>query len=305
MPRLTPFSGILLLGPFLLCFILFWLIPIIWAGNMSLHSNTAEDPYNFDKEPVYEYVGLENYKSVLENPLFKKALQNTALYTVFSIGIIVPLAFLLAHIIRQTNKRVQHVFTFCLLLPGLTPPAVLSILFLLFFHGDQGILNRILVIPFGQEPINWIHDPKFIQTSLVIQSVWRWTGFVAFFFLCGMDALPKSYNESAQIEGAGPFKTLFHITLPLVRHIILFAVIFLFVDAFSMFSGAYSLLGGSGGPDNAGLLLVTHIYYTAFGKGHFADAAAISLIIAPVMLFIIGLLVLKSSKRGREFPEPS
>ena len=158
------------------------------------------------------------------------------------------------------------------------------------------MLNNLLVKPFGLEPINWTQDPQFILPALVLQSVWRWTGFVAFFILCGMDALPKTYSEAARIQGVGHWRFLFRVTLPLFRHILLFATIFLFVDAFSMFSGAYSLLGGSGGTDNAGLLLVTHVYHTAFGKGNFADAAAISLTVAPVLLLLIGWLMLRPGR---------
>ncbi len=289
-------SAFWFVGPFVLCFCLFWLIPLAWGVQMSFHSNTPLDPFDFDKDPVYEYVGFENYKFVLSDIAYKKALVNTAKYSVFSILFILPLGFVLAHLIRQSHRKLQPIFTFCLLLPGLTPPSVLAILFLLFFHGDQGMLNNLLVKPFGLEPINWTQDPHFILPALVLQSVWRWTGFIAFFILCGMDATPRTYAEAARIEGMGHWRILVRITLPLVRHILIFATIFLFVDAFSMFSGAYSLLGGSGGTDNAGLLLVTHVYHTAFGKGNFADAAAISLTIAPVLLVLIGWLVLRPEK---------
>lgn len=267
---------------------------------MSLHSNTPLDPFDFDVPPVYSFVGLENYRYVLDDNLYEKAIVNTTKFTIGSIAIILPLGFILAHFIRNLSRKVQSVFTFCLLLPGLTPPAVLAVLFLLFFHGDQGILNNLLVKPFGFMPISWTQDPQFILPALVFQSVWRWTGFVAFFFLCGMDALPKAYTESARLDGAGQWRVLTEIIFPQVRHIFLFAVIFLSVDAFSMFSGAYSLLGGSGGTDNAGLLLVTHVYHTAFGKGNFADAAAISLTVAPVLLLLIGCLILRSRNQSNQ-----
>ena len=289
-PRPGLLSGFLLLGPFILCFALFWLMPLLWGLDLSLRSNGLYGPG--------DYIGLENYRFIMEDPLDKRAIQNTAVYTVGSIALIIPLGFLLAHFIRQSVKGLQPILTFCILLPGLTPPAVLSILFLLFFHGDQGILNRFLIIPFGLEPINWIHDPQFIMTSLIFQSVWRWTGFIAFFFLCGMEALPKTYIEAAKVEGCSGIRTLIHVILPLIKHIIIFAVIFLFVDAFSMFSGAYSLLGGSGGPSNAGLLLVTHVYHTAFVKGNFGDSAAIVFSISPILLIIISWITFRSRSKS-------
>jgi len=282
-------SGILLLGPFVLGFLLFWLVPLIWGIDLSLRTNEI-----FGRG---DYTGIDNYKHVLTDPLYAKAIQNTSLYTLSIIVIILPLGVLIAHHIRQLPNQFQPIITFCLLLPGLTPPAVLSILFLLFFHGDQGILNSLLVTPFGLEPINWIHDPKFILSSLVLQAVWRWTGFIAFFCLCAMDALPKTWSEAAKLEGASPMQTLWHITLPQIRHVLLFAAVFLLIDATAQFSGAYSLLGGSGGPDNAGLLLITHIYHTAFGKGNFGDAAAISLTLLPPLLFLIALLLARKPRQ--------
>ena len=276
-------SGILLLGPFILGFLLFWLVPLIWGIDLSLRTNEL-----FGRG---DFAGVENFKFALTDPLYVKALQNTSVYTLSIIVIILPLGVLIAHHIRQLPKKLQPAITFCLLLPGLTPPAVLSILFLLFFHGDQGILNSILVKPFGLEPINWIHDPKFILFSLVLQAVWRWTGFIAFFCLCAMDALPQTWTEAAKLEGASPFQTLCQVTLPQIRHVLLFAAVFLLIDATAQFSGAYSLLGGSGGPDNAGLLLITHIYHTGFGIGNFGDAAAISLTLLPPLLFLIAILL--------------
>ena len=159
------------------------------------------------------------------------------------------------------------------------------------------ILNSLLAKPFEFEPINWIHDPKFILSSLILQAVWRWTGFIAFICLCAMDALPKTWNEAARLEGASSMQTLWHVTLPQIRHVLLFAAVFLLIDATAQFSGAYSLLGGSGGPDNAGLLLITHIYHTAFGKGNFGDAAAISLTLLPPLLFVIALLIARKPSR--------
>ena len=264
----------------------------MWGIDLSLRTNEI-----FGRG---EFTGLGNFRHVLTDPLYAKALQNTTRYTLLVIILIVPLGVLIAHHIRQLPKKIQPALSFCLLLPGLTPPAVLAVLFLLFFHGEQGILNRLFVTPFGLEPINWFHDPKFILASLVLQAVWRWSGFVAFFCLCAMDALPRTWDEAAKLEGANPLEILWHITLPQIKHVLLFATVFLLIDATAQFSGAYSLLGGSGGPDNAGLLLVTHIYHTAFGKGNFGDAAAISLTLLPPLLFLVAFLTMRKPKAKQE-----
>ena len=180
------------------------------------------------------------------------------------------------------------------MIPGLALPGVLSTLFYLFFHGRTGALNQYLVVPLGFEPVNWMMDPSFIMPSLIIQAVWRWTGMVTLFFLCGLQAIPNWQWEVAKIEGAGKWLLVRKILIPNLWHLALFAMVFLVVDGFASFSGAYNLLGGSGGILDSGLLLVTYVYQVAFpggsGRFDFPGAAAMSLLVVPVtalLLFII------------------
>ena len=170
----------------------------------------------------------------------------------------------------------------------------MSKLFYLFFHGREGALNQYLIMPLGMDPINWMMDPNFIMSSLVMQAVWRWTGVAALFFLCGLESIPRWHFELAKLEGFSFFAKLRFILIPGIRNLALFIVIFLIVDGVAAFSGAYTLLGGSGGMLDAGLLLVTYVYQVAFpgGSGRFdlPGAASMSLLVAPLlggMLFIL------------------
>jgi ABC-type sugar transport system permease subunit len=179
------------------------------------------------------------------------------------------------------------------MIPGLAMPGVLSTLFYLFFHGRTGALNHYLIIPLGLQPINWMMDPSFILPSMVLQSVWRWTGMVTLFFLCGMESVPKWQLETARLEGARAWLKIRSIWIPSIRNLALFAAIFLVVDGFASFSGAYVLLGGSGGILDSGLLFVTYVYQVAFpggsGRFDFPAAAAMSLLVAPVLALLLFL----------------
>ena len=148
-------------------------------------------------------MGTENFKRVANDPKFWKSLENSLFYVIGSILIILPLSFFLAMNLKEIHRVPRGLLVFCLLVPGLALPGVLSTLFYLFFHGRNGILNQFLVIPLGMEPINWMMDPKFIMPSLILQSVWRWTGMITLFFLCGLEAVPKWQIETARLEGAG------------------------------------------------------------------------------------------------------
>ena len=313
------FSLLLLLGPFFGLWALFWLVPLGMGVDLSLQSPDflpvhrdavlPEDsapsssltfldwrnPQEEVREDVPRYVGLENFRNAIADSKFHKALKNTLVYVAGSILVILPLAFMLAVSLHGLRRVPRGVLVFLLMIPGLALPGVLSTLFYLFFHGRTGALNQYLVIPLGFDPVNWMMDPAFIMPSLIMQAVWRWTGLVTLFFLCGLEAIPRWQFEVARIEGVGAWMRMRTVLFPGVRHLAVFAAVFLVVDGFAAFSGAYNLLGGSGGILDSGLLLVTYVYQVAFpggsGRFDFPGAAAMSLLVAPVTAFLLFMLL--------------
>ena len=283
-------SPLWLLTPFFALFALFWLAPLIGGIKLSLQSNTLFG--------TPEFVGFANYHAVLDDPRFFKALHNTLTYTLASIVVIVPLALLLAEALHRCWPRLKGVLSFILLLPGLTPPAVLALLFLLVFHGRNGLLNQWFVLPLGFAPIDWLKNPTWIMPALVIQAAWRWLGMITFFLLAGRESLPRPLYEAAALETNRRWPVFLRVTLPLLRHVIVFVCVYLAVDAFAMFSGAYVLLGGSGGTADAGLLLINYTYQQAFTFGKFGTAAAMSLAVAPLLLVVFGLCLMGKGRRS-------
>ena len=243
--RWTPF---LFLLPFLFFLLLFWVIPLVGGIKMSLQANGLGQA---------EYVGFAHYKALASDGRYVTALRNSFTYTLASIVVIVPLALWLAHLLRATFRRLRPVMTFALLLPALTPPSVLAVLFLMVFHGKNGLLNQLFVMPLGLEPVSWLKDPDFILSGLVLQTVWRWTGFMTFFILAGREGIPRVYYEAARLATGSRWRQFWHVTLPQLRPVLLFVAVYVVVDGFSLFSGAFVLLGGSGGTADAGLLTVT------------------------------------------------
>ncbi len=266
----------------------------------SLYSWMPNPSVKEQEKSKSRYVGLDNFKKILSDPKFFKALKNTSIYVFGSIIVILPIAFLLSISLYQFNRISRGVMVFCLMIPGLALPGVLSTLFYLFFHGRTGALNQYLVVPLGFDPVNWMMNPIFIMPSLIMQAVWRWTGLITLFFLCGLEAIPQWQFEVAKLEGTGFAQKLGQIFLPNLWHLGLFATVFLVVDGFASFSGAYNLLGGSGGILDAGLLLVTYIYQVAFpggsGRFDFPAAAAMSLLVVPVCAMILFFIL--QSRRG-------
>ena len=272
--RWTPF---LFLLPFLFFLLLFWLIPLVGGVKMSLQANGLGQA---------QYVGLAHYKALASDERYVTALRNSFIYTLASIVVIVPLALWLAHLLRTTFRRLRPALTFALLLPALTPPSVLAVLFLMVFHGRNGLLNQLFVMPLGLEPVDWLKDPDFILTGLVLQTAWRWTGFMTFFILAGIEGIPRVYYEAARLATGSRWRQFWHVTLPQLRPVLLFVAVYLVVDGFSLFSGAFVLLGGSGGTADAGLLTITYVYQ----KSRFFEygtASAISISLLPLMLLLL------------------
>ena len=289
------FSLVMLLGPFLGLWLLFWLVPLLLGVDLSLQNAAwhSEAVHENQYANASKYVGSSNFQRVAEDPKFYKAVRNSTYYVVGTVLLILPLAFALALSLRGMNRLPRGVFVFCLMVPGLAMPGVLSTLFYLFFHGRTGALNHYLIIPLGLKPINWMMDPHFILPSMILQSIWRWTGMVTLFFLCGMESVPRWQLEAARLEGAGTWLKIRSIWIPSIRNLGLFAGVFLAVDGFASFSGAYVLLGGSGGILDSGLLFVTYVYQVAFpgggGRFDFPAAAAMSLMVAPALALLLFL----------------
>ena len=270
-----------LLAPFFLFLSLFWLIPLGKGLLLSLESDTLFGESTF--------VGLQHYRDLLSDSRYWRAVLNTSVFTVATIAITITLALVFAHALQLCSRRLQGPLAFGLMIPGLCPPTVLALLFLLVFHGKEGLLNRWIVQPLGFEAINWLSDPDFILAAVVIQAIWRWTGFMAFFLLCALNARPQEILDASKMDGVGVCSRFVHVTLPLIAPTLTFCLIYLIIDCFAQFAGSYVLFGGSGGTEDAGLLLVTYAYQKAFIGGGFGSGTAVSLSIVP---WLAGMLVL-------------
>jgi ABC-type sugar transport system permease subunit len=291
--RRPPF---LLLAPFFAVLALFWLVPLARGLLISLQSDTLFGEATF--------AGLANYKHLGQDERFGHAFRNTVVYCAMVLVAVLPVSLLLAHLLRRTYARVRGLLQFCLLLPGLTPPLVLALLYLFVFHGPNGLLNGIFLQPFGLPGLDWIGDPRLIKFSLVLLMLWRWTGFMTLIFLSGLEGVPRAYHDAARIEGATAWQRFRMVTLPVMRPVTAFAAAFLLIDTFVLFEGAYVLLGGSGGTLDAGLLLVSYGYFTAFTLGNFGSAAAMSFASMPLLLLAL-VVILATGKPRRGTRRPS
>ena len=279
-------SLLVLIGPFLLLWGFFWLVPLIGSFEESL----SLSPQLVGKIASEEQFTLMNYGRALNDGKFIKSNENNLIFVTSTVAITLSIGFFLASALFGLPKLLRGFCLFLLLIPSLALPGTLASLFYLFFHGKSGALNQFLIIPLGFEPINWMMNPSWILPCLIFQAVWRWTGLITLLLYCGMRAIPSWQFEVARMEGASTWSKISTIVYPGVRHLLFFGGIFLFVDGVAAFSGAYNLLGGSGGVLDAGLLFVTYAYQVAFpggaGRYDLPLASAMCVIVATFTVLI-------------------
>ena len=226
------------------------------------------------------FIGLENYASVLTNPVFWEALKNTLIYTVGVVPVQIGLALIVA-LLLNAEIRGRTIFRLLYYLPVVTPLSIAAVIWQWIYHPQMGLLNAALST-FGVAPRNWLGDPKIAMFSVIIVAIWAGLGYKMVIFLAALQGIPESYYEAAMIDGANKLDLFRHITLPLLRPTTLYVFITSLISSFQVF-GLVNVLTG-GGPLDATNVLVMHIYRRAFSDYQFGEASAMSFVLFAIIL---------------------
>jgi multiple sugar transport system permease protein len=273
-----------LIAPAVTFMVLVHLLPTIGGFVLSFKRlNTFTFARLFDAP----WAGLENYRSILfdsSNPLhdgFFGAVQNTAVYTFWTVGLTLVGGLAVALLLNRPMKGIRIVRTL-MLTPWIVPSFVVAILWQFMWQSDVGIVNKVLVDYtgiLGHRPI-WLLGPNTMW-AIVIPSVWRGLPFAMLIFLAGLQAMPQELHEAAAIDGAGPFKRFRYITLPLLRPLIAVQLLFSVIYAAYQFAIPVILLGSNPGPDAD--LMMTLIVRQSFSNNLFGFGAAASTLLMLLM----------------------
>ena len=240
---------------------------------------------------IFKFVGIGNYVTLVKDPVFLAALKNTAVYFVIQVPVMVALSLALAVLLDQKFLRGRAFLRMGIFLPSVTALVAYTLVFKLILNYDYGILNFVLSL-FKIKPVNWLNTPNGARASVIMAMTWRWTGYNMVIMLAGLQAIPHELRESASLDGAGPWNQFRRITVPMMRPIILFVTITSTIGTFQLFDESYVLTRG--GPNNATVTIVHHLYNNGFRYFKFGYAAAISY----VLVIIIGALSLIQMKAG-------
>jgi multiple sugar transport system permease protein len=257
-------------------------IPFLLAIAFSFSDVTAGDP-------SVDWVGLRNFQAIFSDPVFWQSLRNTLVFTAISMTLIVVFGKILANILIA-DFRGKWVVRFLVLLPWTTPVALstLSWKWLLdsVFSPIDWVLRQLGLIDAN---MYWLGQPTLAMASVIAVHVWRLVPLAAVITMAGLLAIPKEISEQAEVDGAGYWRRMFEITIPLAAPVIAIAALFGAIFTFTDMAVVYVLTAG--GPNNATQVLTSWAFYRGIGGSDIGQGAAIALFLFPLLLAAaIGIL---------------
>lgn len=230
---------------------------------------------------IWDFVGFKNFILVFGDKLVLRSFVNTFYFTTgVTIGRIL-IALLLAVAITSL-PRFKNFFRTMYFVPVVCSLFAVSIVWKWMYNPNSGIINVILNF-FRLPSLRWLHDPKLSLLSIMLMTIWKDLGYAVVLFLAGLTGIPRIYIEAAEIDGASKIKTFFYITLPLLRHTIVFVVIISLIGYLQTFVQMFVMrLTATGGCSDETITVAYKLYQAAFQKFQYGYASAIS-----VLLFII------------------
>lgn len=231
---------------------------------------------------IAEFVGLANYRFLLEDPRFWQALWTTAYFTVVSVGLELLWGGGIALLLHRRRRRGLLLAGF--LLPWALPGVVSAKTFTWLLYPDGGLVNYLLGAAGGPAGINWLGDPAWAIHAVILADAWRTTPFVLLLVLAGLELIPREVHEAAAVDGAGKWRGFIHVTLPLLGPVLGITLLIRTIDALRVFDVIYVLTGG--GPAATTETLTVYAYRTFFGTLQFGYGAtlAVTTLLAALVL---------------------
>ncbi|HKC25864.1 MAG TPA: sugar ABC transporter permease [Thermoanaerobaculia bacterium] len=245
----------------------------------------------------YHFVGLQNFRSVLENPTFRRALRNSFVFTISSQVLTIVGANILALALKDVFRG-RRVVRFLILLPWVAPVSIGSIGWKWILDSLYSVINWLLVRLHLVKPLDvpmWLGEPVLAMISVILVHVWHMLPFTTVILLAGWTSIPRDIPEAAQVDGAGYFRRLFTIQIPMMLPIINVAVLFGVIFTFTDMTVIYILTRG--GPYDTTQVVPSLAFFTGILGSDLAEGAAISLFLVP-LLVVVAWMMLRSAHRA-------
>jgi multiple sugar transport system permease protein len=266
-------------------------IPLLLAIAFAFSDVTVGDP-------SFEWVGLQNFDAIFDDPVFWRSLRNTLVFTVISMALTIVLAKALAMILIA-NFRFKWLIRFLVLLPWTTPIALAAVAWLWMLDSVYSPIDWVLrSLGFIESNVYWLGKDELAMASVIAVHTWRIVPLAAVIILAGLISIPDDIKDAAEIDGARFWRKLFEVTVPLTLPVIAVATLFGAVLTFTDMSVVYILTRG--GPENATQVLPSYAYLKGIGSGDLAQGAAIALFLFPLLL-AAAIAILRSVKKMETF----
>lgn len=276
----------LFLGPSLVGMAIFVMGPILASLGLAFA--------RWDLLSPPEWVGLANFRQLLADPEFWRALRHTLGFLLGYIPLVMSAGLLVA---LALNARIpgQGLFRAVYFLPVVTAWVAVALVWKWLLNPGYGLVNHLLGLLGVQGPA-WLFDPGWAMPAVILTSVWKDTGFVMAILLAGLQNIPREHYEAARIDGAGSWALFRHITLPLLAPALYFALTISLINSFQVFDQVYVMTGG--GPAGATTVLVERIVKNAFSYSQMGYAAAMSWFLFG-LIFLTSWLLTRLERRAR------
>lgn len=278
-------SALLFLSPTLVIFLAFIIFPVFFSFYLSFHQWNMFSP---DKT----FVGLANYARMLKDPEFFLVLKNTLIYTVGTVPLNLIFSLLVAYILNQ-QIRGRKFLRAAFFAPVIISPVAAAVIWRWLLDANFGVVNQV-VSWFGVDAVNWLNESTTAMIALIVIGVWKTFGINMVLFLAGLQGIPQTYYEAAEIDGAGRFQKFWRITLPLLSHTTFFILIMSMITSFQVFDLVYVLT--QGGPLGATKVLVFYLYENAFRFFEMGYASAVAYFMF-ALLIVLTLFQIRFMRR--------
>lgn len=266
------------------CFALFSWWPIARSLRLSFEQTNLVGPS--------EWVGLDNFERVLDDPLLWTAVQNTGMFAVLALLIGFPVPLFLAVLISELKKG-GTLFRILVYLPVTIPPVVSVLLWKLFYEPEDGLFNQLFGLV-GLGPFPWLQSTDTALVSIVLEATWAGFGGTVIIYLAALAAVPGELYEAAELDGAGIWRRVWHITLPSMRGVILIMLLLQIIGTLQVFTEPFVMTDG--GPENSTVTVLMLIYNYAFQNGDYGAATALSVLLA-LVLCALSAVYLRATRR--------
>lgn len=279
----------LYVAPALLLVLVLVYIPIVLTGYYGL--------MKWDGIGEMEFIGLKNYKDLIQDHLFWDSVYHSFLLALFSALSLI--GYLMISIILAGNIKGADLLRKIYLIPMLLASVVIAQLWMKIYHPSNGILNHILMKLGVVDPPSWLADPRFTLFAIIIPVIWQYAGFYILIYYAALKNIPEEIVEAAKIDGATPFQIATRIKLPLIKNVIIVTIVLAVVGSLKYFDLIYIMTGG--GPNGASEVMASYMYNQAFKGFNFGYASAVGFFLLVICL-VATYLIRKLAATGQDTP---